>query len=306
MDVTELVEESWKYSLKKLAISFDRKQQRNDIHHYFEFMFALERRFKDESLIKYGLKQISSKIIKTSNWTVFEAYLLKCGFGFPNTIQVIAHILATYRHHRYPLNLEAIGRLCQSLLRSSASSDHHGEVSWLLWISKELQLNVDDDVVAAVQLMGSPVCTLILLDMYHARIIKKPPDTTLLTPFATTEALEGPDWILSYEAGRREWLGIANDKFIAKHKYFGPLNDADVVFYDDSIVLPPIFEFKTIVADTQSFNFDTDKAIEQEFDFDDMDEEYFDSAELTDAEGDSEDDEGEGEDTNDEDADDYQ
>jgi hypothetical protein len=99
IEVKELVEESWKYSVKKLTISSNRKQQRDDLHHYFEALFSLENKYKDESLVKYGLKQLSSTIIKSSNWEILEAYLLKCGYSFPNTIQVIAHILFTYRHH---------------------------------------------------------------------------------------------------------------------------------------------------------------------------------------------------------------
>ena len=70
VEVKELVEETWKYNLKKLSVSDRKKQQRNDIHNYFEALFSLEKRYNDESLIKYGLKQLSSKIIKKSNWDV--------------------------------------------------------------------------------------------------------------------------------------------------------------------------------------------------------------------------------------------
>jgi hypothetical protein len=291
IEVKALVEESWKYSMKRLVISPDRKQQRNDIHHYFEFMFSLERRAKDESLVKYGLRRISSKIVKLSNWAVFEAYLLKCGFSFPNTIQVIAHIFATYYHHKYPLNIEAIARFCNSLIPSAAASDHHGEVSWLLWICKELHIGIDDAGVSAVQRMGNPVCTLILLDMKYAGIIKVALDASLLSQYAIPEALMSPDWILAYEAGRREWLGNANDRFITGHKYFGPLNDANVIFYDEHKMLPPIFEFKETEAKIEPFDFDSDGSIENNFNFDDLDEEYFDSADSGNEDDDESDDE---------------
>jgi hypothetical protein len=288
IEVRGLVEESWKYSMKKLIISPDRRQQRNDIHHYFEFMFSLESRAKDESLVKYGLKRLSSNIIKKSNWSIFEAYLLKCGFSFPNTLQVIAHILATYQHHAYPLNVEAIERFCNSLIPSAAESDHHGEVSWLLWICKELVIPVDEVGVKAVQKMGNAVCTLILLDMRNAQIIKSGLDMTSLSQYATAEALTGPDWILAYEAGKREWLGNTNDQFITDHKYFGSLNNAGVSFYEEDAKLPPIFEFIDKPDDPAEFDFDTDVPIEKNFEFDDMDEEYFDSAESDKADSDEE------------------
>lgn len=132
VEVREIAEESWKYSVKKLRLRSGRKAQRDDIHHYFESLFSLEKRFKDESIVKYGLKQLSSMIAKKSNWKLLEAYLLKCGYGFPNTIQALTHFFATYHRYDYPIDKKAVRRFCNNLIASSAASDHHGEVAWLL------------------------------------------------------------------------------------------------------------------------------------------------------------------------------
>ena len=155
IEAKDLVGESWKYSVKRLSISSPRKQQREDIHHYFESLFLLEKKFRDESLIKYGLKQISSTIIKKSNWSLFEAYLLKCGYGFPNTIQVVAQILATYNYHGSLESNNAIKRFCNNLIKSNAAADRHGEVAWLLWICKELKIDVDENAASEVERMAS-------------------------------------------------------------------------------------------------------------------------------------------------------
>ena len=283
IEVKELVEESWKYSVKRLAISAARNQQRDDLHHYFEALFSLEKRFKDESLIKYGLKRLSSTIVKTSNWPVLEAYLLKCGYGFANTIQVVAHILATYRYHRYPLNIDAIARFCNNLIRTSAACDHHGEVSWLLWICKELSIDLYGSVVEDVEGMASPVCTLLLLDLHKAGMVTNAPKNKFLSQFANAAALTGPDWLLAYEAGRRKWLGNKNIKFISSHRYFGPLHKAGVMFYDEHKKLTPIFDFKEALPGDSALYFDSDEKIEDNFEFDEMDEEYFDSADSNNA-----------------------
>ncbi|HEY4214470.1 MAG TPA: RNA-directed DNA polymerase [Steroidobacteraceae bacterium] len=288
VEVRELVDESWKYRLKRLKLRPQRREQRTDIHHFFESLFALERRFRDESLVKYGLKRLSSTIVKKSNWPVFEAYLLKCGYGFPNTIQVIAHILATYRKYEYPLGLKAISRFCNNCLAASAAADHHGEVSWLLWICKELEIPVLSAAGKEVARMGSPVCTLILLDLQNEGLAKKAIEIDTLKSFAAPNALMGSDWMLAYEAGRREWLGVDNDDFISAHEYFGPLNDASVALYNEENRLPPIF---TLTAPPwQPVDFDADWPIDDSFEFDEMDEEYFDSG--SEGDGDS-DDEGE-------------
>jgi hypothetical protein len=278
IEVRELVEESWKYGLKKLTISPSRKQQRDDIHHSCEVLFALEKHYKDESLVKYGLKQLSSKIVKTSNWEVLEAYLLKCGFGFPNSIPVIVHIFATYHHHGYPLNMAAIRRFCSNLIQSAAAVDHHSEVAWLLWLCKELSIDLEPAAVQEVERMRSPVCSVILLDLHHAGVVTPPVNVASLASAASSDALLGSEWLLAYEAGRRLWLGNADTRFIDTDVFFGELLRAGVAFYVESNRIAPIFDFKSGVPGPDDFDFDSDEAVEDEFDFDDMDEEYFDKA----------------------------
>lgn len=277
VEVREIVQESWKYGVKKLSLSHKRRQQRDDIHHYFEVLFSLEQKFKDESLVKYGLKQLSSTIIKKSNWPFAEAYLLKCGYGFPNTLQVITHIFATYNHHGYELNREAIAAFCANLLDSAASANHHSEVAWLLWLCKELNIQVDANLVDKVLQMESSVCSLIALDLHDAGLVAGNFDYESLASLASAASLYGANWLLSYEGGRRQWLSGASASYIAEDPYFGPLIASDVAFYDGSLRLNPIFNFKGDARD--EFDFDTDEAIEEDFEFDEMDEEYFDSSE---------------------------
>lgn len=274
VEARELAEESWKYSVKKLRLRSGRKAQRDDIHHYFEALFSLERRYKDESIVKYGLKQLSSAIVKKSNWTLLEAYLLKCGYGFPNTIQTIAHILATYHYHGYPIDKSAVRRFCDDQVSTCAASDHHSEVAWLLWICKELSSGLSEASVLQAAAMRNSVCTLILLDLDDQLEIPTGVPSEFLTPLATAAELTSQAWLLSYEGGRRGWLGNHGHNYIKSHAFFGPLLAAGVEFYDQAAKLPPIFKFKQIHA---AFDFDTDDDITEEFEFDEMDEEYFDS-----------------------------
>lgn len=277
VEVKELVEETWKYNLKKLEISDKKRKQRNDIHNYFEALFSLEKKYKYESLIKYGLKQVSSRIIKKSNWDVFEAYLLKCGFSFPNTLQIIANILITYHHYNYDVNYTAIERFCNNLMKSHSISDHHNEVSWLLWICKELRLNIKKDVIRDIEEMSSSICVLIVLDLFNSKIIKNNIHEDYLKQFNNKESLYSESWLLAYEAGKRLWLKNEDHKFITDDNFFGPLLKNEVSFYDSSRLCKPIFELKSKMNVDIDLIFDSDGNIEENFEFDDMDEEYFDS-----------------------------
>ena len=241
IEIKELVEESWKYKLKKIAISDSRSLQRDDLHNYFEVLFLLEKQFSDESLVKYGLKLISSRIVKKSNWSVFEAYLLKCGFSFPNCLQVIANIFSTYHHYKYDFNTLAIERFCNNLIKVHAISDHHSEVSWLLWICKELGLKLKREVIREIEGMSSSVCILIVLDLFNSGQIKNNIKVNHLKQFSNQESLYSTNWLLAYEAGKRKWLTNSDTDYISKDHFFGALLKEGVSFYDESKKCRPIF-----------------------------------------------------------------
>jgi hypothetical protein len=275
IEVKDLIEESWKYNLKQLKINAKKRQQRDDIHNFFEVLLALEKKFQDESLIKYGLKQISSSIIKKSNWSVMEAYLIQCGYSFPNTIQVISHILATYNHYDYPLNKDAIARFCNSVIRVSARSHHHSEVAWSLWIAKELEIALSSDLIDEIESMASPACTLIALDLINSGLLAANFSDSFLNQYVNASVLHSADWLLSYEAGRRLWLKNDNEDFIKDNIHFNALTNAAITFYNPERRLPRIF---TLKEEVEEIDFDNDDDIFKDFEFDEMDEEYFDSA----------------------------
>jgi hypothetical protein len=208
-----------------------------------------------------------------------EAYLIQCGYSFPNTIQVISHILATYNHYDYPLNKDAIARFCNSVIRVSARSHHHSEVAWSLWIAKELGLALSSDLINEIESMASPVCTLIALDLINSGLLGGEFSNNFLTQFAHTSGLYTADWLLSYEAGRRLWLKNDNQDFIKDNVHFNPLADTDITFYKSERRLPRIF---TLKEEVEEFDFDNDDDIFKDFEFDEMDEEYFDSADHDD------------------------
>lgn len=277
VETRDLVQDSWKYTLKKTQISSARRLQRDDIHHYFEMLFSLESRFKDESLVKYGLKQISSTIIKKSNWRVFEAYLLKCGYGFPNSLQIVAQLLCTYSHHGYDLDTVAIHRFCVSLLASNAASRSHSEVAWCLWICKAFSLAVSAKTADDILRMNSDICSVMLLDLHHRDLVDGALDISLIATLANKNALEGPNWLLAYEAGKRKWLGNRTESFIRSSHLFQPIFASRVSFYDENAVMNPIFDLRAGFS-ADDVDFDGDGSIEDDFEFDDMDEEYFDSS----------------------------
>ena len=293
VETRELIEESWKYKLKNLTIAAARHEQRNDIHKFFETLLTLERQYGDESVVKYGLKIASSFIIKKSNWRVFESYLLHCAFAFPNTLQVVATILATYTKYGYAIDKKAVGRFCNAIVVSCSRSDGHSEIVWALWIMYELGLSLEPASVDAIEEVSSSACLLLAAALLRAQGSYLTLSPSKLAIYANADALYGDGWLFAYEGGRRLWVGKTTASHIAGDKYFGPIYAAGISFFDDAARLPPIFSLKgggPFDADL----FDSDAELEEYFDFDESDEEYFDGDGGD--EGDNDDDVDEGKD----------
>ncbi|HEM8878667.1 TPA: RNA-directed DNA polymerase [Providencia stuartii] len=275
----ELVEESWRYSIKKLKISHEINKQKNDIHDYFSSTFNLESKYKDESIAKYALKQLSSNIIKKKNWDIFESYLFKIGYSFPNTIELISRFLITYQKNGYDINKSNVKIFCFNMLTEHSNSDHHNEVCWLLWLCKEFKIKITKPVFDSIESINNDICNLILLDMQNNNLLTTNTSFSQekLNKYATKEALNGSDWLISYESGKRNWLGNKSIDFIEAHPIFNLFLKENIYFYKAESSSPLFFKPR-VNNENQSIDlFSTDLDIRNDFEFDELDEEYFDN-----------------------------
>jgi hypothetical protein len=203
----------------------------------------LAKRNGDESVMIYALKRTSSVIIRTQNWFAFEAHLCHIALSFPNTLQTIARLLATYSAVGYKLQCDRLARLANAIVEDHAPLAHHSEVAWSLWLCKELDLALTVANIDRVSTMDSSICALILLDLDTAGKLVKHPDLSYWQRFRTTDALRGELWLLSYEAGARGWGGFT-DVHIRADAQFAELLRLGVRFYDGMKTLTPIFRPK--------------------------------------------------------------
>ncbi len=125
--------------------------------------------------------------------------------------------------------------------------------------------------------MASPICTLIALDLINSDLLTGELSESFLSQYVQKSALFTADWLLSYEAGRRLWLKIDNQDYINESDHFRALTDAAISFYKSERRLPRVFTLKE-----EQDKFDDDSDILKKFNFDEMDEEYFDSTQTPD------------------------
>ncbi|MEZ0233197.1 MAG: RNA-directed DNA polymerase [Methylophilaceae bacterium] len=259
--IDDLSEETWKYSLQQFKFESSRKKQKNSINHYFDLAFRMAKLHLDENVMVYAIKRLKGEIVKKKNWKLFEAYLCKVLLMYPNTIQDISHLLITYKLYDYIEDKSPLARTLNQLILGHALLEHHSEIAWALWLSRELKIKLEHGACVAVNNISSSVCLILAYDLQLNGLLETNIDQTKFQNFLDPKELWRTNWLLAYEAGIRDWMGTTKASILAD-PYFGVLAKYGVNFYDNKMTLQPIFSPKTILPDL-----DSDELINDEFFF---------------------------------------
>jgi hypothetical protein len=235
-----LTDDAWTHPIRALEVPARGAYQLAAIHNYFDTVLTMSRLHPDESVVKYALRRISTVVIKKDSWPTFEAHLLRAALAQPTALQVVAAFLCTYQKYGYPIDGKAVSKICAQIIEKASPLNHHSEVVWALWICKELKQKLRRSVSAALDRVDSACCKLLALDLESKGLLTGKLRRSLLKSFAKPEALFGSGWILSYEAGRRSWAGIA-DAHIKSSDYFRDILAKGVAFYDETATVPLLF-----------------------------------------------------------------
>ena len=236
----ELDEDSWTHKLRSFAIAAAGQKQRSDFNHFFELARELARTHQDDSVLVYALRRAGSVIVRKENWPAFEAQLCLAASAHPVALQTIARLLSTYSAIGHPIDKRRLSRLINALVQEHAPLEHHSEVTWCLWMCKELGLALSTQTVDLVTEMNSSICALILLDLEAAGRLPKVPATARWRSLEQSDALWEDLWMLSYEAGVRGWGGMS-DAHVRANPHFDELRRLNVRFYNEAATLTPLF-----------------------------------------------------------------
>jgi Reverse transcriptase (RNA-dependent DNA polymerase) len=241
--VSEIADDYWTQQLHSVELDKRSRKQRGDIHHFFELAKDLAAKNSDENVMTYALKRASSVLIRPSNWEAFEARICHIALSHPNTLQTISQILATYKFHRYKLNLRRIQRTLNALIVEHAALGHHSEVAWCLWMCKELGVKLEAAGVELVAAMHSSVCALLLMDLAVAGTLDKAPKESFWRSIDGPDSLREELWLMCYEAGIRGWGGFSDAQVLADPHY-SALYTQGVHFYDPAVTTKALFYIK--------------------------------------------------------------
>lgn len=206
VELPESIEPIWVSEMRRYPINNKNiAEQHSDIITYFSKLFEYSKQFTDDSVIKYGLRRISKTLIKAENWNLYEAFILQSILAAPNALVIATEILFTYSILEYNLNKERIFLNINSLILRHSLLNHSHEVSWALWLSKTLNIPIEEKAVKAISELEDSVVAIVALDLYQncgliKDIFEFPKWEQIVTRNTKNKNLYSKNWLLCYEA----------------------------------------------------------------------------------------------------------
>ncbi|MCA8010214.1 RNA-directed DNA polymerase [Burkholderia cenocepacia] len=275
--VSDFQYDSWVHQFDSFVFSTAKVSQRRDLHRFFDLAFSLAQRFDDENVMQYALRRVETEIVKSKNWDVFAAYLMRCMDAFPNTIPTCVSIIDTYNRYFKATSFdpEAWHAFVSNQVTLNAPIERHSEVAWLLWLALRLRLRLERKAVKVLEQMQKSVCLLLALALESEGLLRAKLARNRLPAHTNREDLFGSNWLLVYEGAIQGWLKPALP-VVQSEKYFKELAQNNVRFFDLSREPEPVFKLKGegINPEVSAYVFDSDEDVYEYFEFSESDEDY--------------------------------
>ena len=251
VELPESIEPIWVSEMRRHPIDNQNKtEQRNDLITYFSKLFEYSKIFTDDFVIKYGLRRISKTKIKSENWEIYEAFILQSILFAPNALVIATEILWAYSKLEYNLNKDRISLTINSLILRHSILNHSHEVSWALWLSKTLNIPIEENTFKAICELEDSVVALVALDLYqnHNTLIRGIFEfekwKSIVTPDDYNNNLYSKNWLLFYEASIKGFFSnVSQTEYINNNQFFSTLKNNNITFYKNDNQVQDLLEY---------------------------------------------------------------
>jgi len=207
--------------------------QRYDLINYFSRVNEYCIQFPESNILKYSIKRIHNHPVFEDNLPLFESLLLKSTLTQSSCLLDVAGILKENKEKKYIGKIEKFEKSLSELIRIHAKYSNHYEVSWALWLAKEFEIKLNEDLNSLFSKMDNPIIVLLILDLRERGLISPTIDDTKWKSYLVKEQLYDDHWLLAYEAVVKEWINPSKN-YLENDPFFKALKDSDVSFYDSA------------------------------------------------------------------------
>lgn len=214
-------------------------QKRADFVHFLDDTIRSSNTRKDEGIIKFALRKIDELHIWQRYWDLLEPFLVRSAISFPHCWDYVARVVA-WRNRIAGVDKNLWSSVAEKSIAQNARTGNDSEVSWALWLVKELKAKISAGALEEVLRRCGPFPSVIALDVYKTCDLPYRVPKEMIDERLGDRPMVGSHWLLAYEADRQFGFRMKT-RNLQGHDFFRTLYDDDVSFYSPQ-ALPPVFE----------------------------------------------------------------
>lgn len=111
----------------------------------------------DDGIIKFFIRKLDSWRKWDSHWSLLEPFLAHVAVQFPHCLPYVAQILVWRSKTGREIDAELWMDITQVLLATSSAAGRDSETIWALWLSKELGVQLSNEVFARIAENNAPI-----------------------------------------------------------------------------------------------------------------------------------------------------
>lgn len=229
-------ETDWSIELGTFTFRKHPQSQQTDIERFVSLAFKNAKNNPKDSVLNFAISILKNIPLFDESWKLYQSLILKIVLTEPVTLPVVAQILVSHRPKVEKLKVKSV---VENIIKEHTPKGHHFEVAWALWLCKEFEIKLPDNIADLVFNSNDVVSILIALDLRKNGFINSTVSTSHIEVDLTTESLMDEKWLLTYEAITQGWVSTPKIKTIKDNEYFDLLHKHKVQFYDKSKTVTP-------------------------------------------------------------------
>ena len=226
-------------------------------------------RYKDISILKYGLKVIQFQKYSAEEWKCIQSSLINIWVTLPSLSNFFATI---FKCNENVINKSLMKKAIYTIIENNLNLKNDQEVIWAVWISKIFNIQMSQHYIEKLLSSGNWLAIIIMLDIIKYKKLKKNSNVKKYLENLYDEIVEefledgNPQnlmrseiWLLAYEIDKNKWLNINKKEFIfaRKNEFFKKLLELNIEFYNSEFnykILEPQLKKDNIYVTRQEFN----------------------------------------------------
>lgn len=199
----------WVHAIRRFRFDERLRPSKFDLLAFYDLAVRAAHKAPDGSVIRYSVSRLRHAEVDPDLWEMHQQFLCRAMLAEPGVIPEVASHLLRFDGKGMRVDHNLLADVIPRLILQHVPQGHGNDVAWAIWCALAFEIRLPQCAVDAAMNMNDSVVALLLLDAQDQGLTERGVDRDAWSIWMSATELHGEQWLLSYEARRREWRGSA-------------------------------------------------------------------------------------------------